>query len=362
MKAYANSKTPPADQAGLPILLKGSADTVNVAVIGCGYWGPNLIRNFAATPGCRLVAVCDLQPERLAKVREQHPSVEITSDYLALLEREDIDAVAIATPVSTHYPLAKLAIEAGKHVMVEKPMTATVAEAEDLVAMAEKRKRVLMVDHTFAYTGAVRRMKDLVDKGELGELLYYDSVRVNLGLFQHDVNVLWDLAVHDLAIMDFALGQTPCAVSATGHAHLNGQHEDIAYLTCFFESNLIAHLHLNWLSPLKIRRTILGGDKKMLVYDDLEPSEKLKIYDRGATLQMAGAESIHQQKIDYRMGDMWAPHIAPGEALKVKTAHFVECIANETTPITDGQAGLRVVRILEAASQSLARRGAPVSL
>ena len=338
------------------------ARPIKVAVIGCGYWGPNLIRNFSTTPGAELVAICDLQPERLAKFKAQYPSVETTSDYAALLARDDLDAVAIATPVSTHFPLAKAALAAGKHVMVEKPMTATVAEAQELVALAEVKQRVLMVDHTFAYTGAVRKIRDMVQAGQLGELLYYDSVRINLGLFQSDVNVLWDLAVHDLAIMDFALGQEPVAVSATGHAHLAGQHEDIAYLTCFFESNLIAHLHLNWLSPVKIRRTIIGGDKQMAVYDDLEPSEKLKIYDRGANLQEAGAESLRRQKIDYRMGDMYAPHIAPGEALQCNTAHFIDCIENHRTPLTDGQAGLRVVRILEAATESMRRRGEPVSV
>ncbi len=335
---------------------------INVAVIGCGYWGPNLIRNFSATPGARLSAVCDLNPERLAKVSATNPAVHCTSDYAALLARADVDAVAIATPVSSHFPLAKQALEAGKHVLVEKPMTSTVAQAEELIALAAKNKLVLMVDHTFAYTTAVRRIKDMVDGGDLGRLLYYDSVRINLGLFQHDVNVLWDLAVHDLAIMDFALGQSPVAVSATGLAHLEGQHEDVAYLTCFFESKLIAHFHLNWLSPLKLRRTIIGGDKKMLVYDDLEPSEKLKIYDRGATLTEASPDTVHRALIDYRMGDMWAPHLAQGEALRIESTHFVECCAQNKTPITDGQAGLRVVKILEAANQSLAQRGAPVEI
>ncbi|HEY1052952.1 MAG TPA: Gfo/Idh/MocA family oxidoreductase [Prosthecobacter sp.] len=335
---------------------------INVAVIGCGYWGPNLIRNFASTTGARLMAVCDLQPERFAKLQQQYPAVEFVSDYEALLARPELDAVAIATPVSTHFKLAQMALAAGKHVMVEKPMTATVAEGQELVALAKVQNCVLMVDHTFAYTGAVRKIRDLVQAGQLGELLYYDSVRINLGLFQNDVNVLWDLAVHDLAIMDFALGQEPVAVSATGHAHLKGQHEDIAYMTCFFESNLIAHLHLNWMSPVKIRRTIIGGDKQMAVYDDLEPSEKLKIYDRGASLQNGGMEGLRKHKIDYRMGDMHAPHIAPGEALQCNTAHFIECIENGQTPLTDGQAGLRVVRILEAATESMKRRGEPVSL
>lgn len=335
---------------------------VNVAVIGAGYWGPNLIRNFTATAGAKLVAVCDLSAERLAKVCAPYPAVEQVTDFTALVARKDIDAVAIATPVSSHYPLAKQALEAGKHVMVEKPMTATVAQAEELVALAAANQRVLMVDHTFAYTSAVRKIKSLITSGEMGRVLYYDSVRINLGLFQHDVNVLWDLAVHDLAIMDFALGMEPVAVSATGLSHLQGQHENIAYLTCYFAENVIAHFHLNWLSPVKIRRTIIGGDKKMLVFDDLEPSEKLKIYDCGASLQSAPKERLHKALIDYRTGDMWSPHLDQSEALRLEAAHFVDCIENGKTPDTDGQAGLRVVRILEAANESLAKRGAPVQI
>ena len=337
-------------------------ETINLAVIGCGYWGPNLIRNFSTTPGVRLAAVCDLNAERLLKLHPQFPGLETTTDYAALLARADIHAVAIATPVSSHFALAKQALAAGKHVMVEKPITATVAQAEELIALAQKNGLVLMVDHTFAYTSAVRKIKELISSGQLGQMLYYDSVRINLGLFQHDVNVLWDLAVHDLAIMDFALGLEPSAVSATGIAHLAGQPENVAYLTCFFENNLIAHFHLNWLSPLKIRRTIIGGDRKMLVYDDLEPSEKLKIYDRGASLNDVSAETLHRTLVDYRMGDMWSPHLDQTEALKVESAHFVECITQGKTPITDGHAGLRVVRILEAANKSLAQRGMPVNL
>lgn len=335
---------------------------VNVAVIGAGYWGPNLIRNFTATAGAKLVAVCDLSAERLAKVCAPYPAVEQVTDFTALVARKDIDAVAIATPVTSHYPLAKQALEAGKHVMVEKPMTATVAQAEELVALAAANQRVLMVDHTFAYTSAVRKIKALITSGEMGRVLYYDSVRINLGLFQHDVNVLWDLAVHDLAIMDFALGMEPVAVSATGLSHLQGQHENIAYLTCYFAENVIAHFHLNWLSPVKIRRTIIGGDKKMLVFDDLEPSEKLKIYDCGASLQSATREQQHKALIDYRTGDMWSPHLDQSEALRLEAAHFVDCIENGKTPDTDGRSGLRVVRILDAANESLAKRGAPVQI
>jgi len=335
---------------------------INIAVVGCGYWGPNLIRNFLSTPGVCLVAVCDVNADRLKSIQERHPGIVTTTDYDGLLAMPELDAVAIATPVSSHYPLASKALKAGKHVMVEKPITSTVAECEHLLELAAAKDLVLMVDHTFAYTGAVQKIKSMVEAGELGRLLYYDSVRINLGLFQHDVNVLWDLAVHDLAIMDFALGEEPHSVSATGLAHLPGQHEDVAYLTCFFESNLIAHFHLNWLSPLKIRRTIIGGDSKMVVYDDLEPSEKLKIYDRGAALAEQSEESLHRVIVDYRMGDMWAPHLNQGEALRLETSHFADCIRNRKQPITDGQAGLRVVRILEAADKSLALRGQPVEI
>jgi len=334
----------------------------NIAIVGCGYWGPNLIRNFSSTPNVRLVAVCDLNRELLLKTQRQYPAIEITEEYATLLTRSDIEAIVIATPVASHFPLAKQALLAGKHVLVEKPITASVVEAEELIALADQRGLVLMVDHTFTYTSAVKKIKSLVQSGELGRMLYYDSVRINLGLFQRDVNVLWDLAVHDLSIMDYALGMEPYAVSATGLAHLEGQKEDVAYLTCFFENKLIAHFHLNWLSPLKIRRTIIGGDRKMLVYDDLEPSEKLKIYDRGAILAEQSTENRHRAIIDYRTGDMWAPHLEPAEALKFECTHFVECVVQKKTPVTDGRAGLRVVRILEAANQSLALRGTPVQI
>lgn len=335
---------------------------IGIAVVGCGYWGPNLIRNFLSTPGVALAAVCDKDPARLAAIQQRFPGLSVTTDYESLLSAPGIDAVAIATPVSTHHMLAKRALEAGKDVMVEKPLTANVRDAEELLALAEKKGRVLMVDHTFAYTSAVRRIKSMVDGGDLGKLLYYDSVRINLGLFQHDVNVLWDLAVHDLAIMDYALGRVPHTVSATGLAHLPGQQEDVAYLTCFFDDGLIAHFHLNWLSPLKIRRTIIGGDNKMIVFDDLEPSEKLRIYDRGASLSPNNHESLHRVFVDYRMGDMWAPHLEQDEALRVETTHFAECIASRCQPETGGQAGLRVVRILEAADKSMSLRGHPVEL
>ncbi|WOO42958.1 Gfo/Idh/MocA family oxidoreductase [Rubellicoccus peritrichatus] len=334
-------------------------NSVNVALIGCGYWGPNLIRNFVSQPQSNLIAICDQDAGRLASLKSQYPHLETTLDSKELMTRDDIDAIVIATPVSSHYPLALDALQAGKHVLVEKPIASSSAQAQELINVASEKELILMVDHTFAYTPAVRRIRKLVQEGDLGKPLYYDSVRINLGRFQHDTNVLWDLAVHDLAIMDYALGKHPTSVSATGLAHFAGQHEDVAYLTCFFEDDFVAHFHLNWLSPVKIRRTILGGDKKMIVYDDLEPSEKIKIYDSGADLQKEPSNEPQKARIDYRIGDMAAPHISPEEALKLETSHFISCILNKEVPETDGHAGLRVLQILEAANKSLKNNGSP---
>ena len=334
---------------------------IGIAVIGCGYWGPNLIRNFSETPGARLVTVCDLDATRLARVKSRYPTVETTTSYGDALADARVDAVVVATPVSTHFELARQALEAGKHVLVEKPLTASAEQAERLIELAARRQCVLMVDHTFIYSGAVRKIKEFVDEGRLGKLYYYDSVRINLGLFQHDVNVLWDLAVHDLSIMDFILGQQPHAISATGSAHMEGHREDVAYLTCFFAGNLLAHFHVNWLSPVKIRRTLIGGDQQMAVFDDLEPSEKIKVYDRGVTVN-DGGDSRMRLLVGYRTGDMWAPQIEGTEALAREARHFVECIVQQKTPVTDGQAGLRVVRILEAATASMAERGRLIEL
>lgn len=334
---------------------------INIGVIGYGYWGPNLVRNFAEVPGSRVAAVSDLRPERLAAVQARYPQIKTTTDHRELLKDPSIDAIALATPVSTHFDLAMKALHGGKHILVEKPLAATVEQGERLIEEAERCKRVLMVDHTFVYTGAVRKIKELVERSQLGELYYYDSVRVNLGLFQHDVNVLWDLAVHDLSIMDYVLGARPSAVAATGIAHVPGQPKDVAYLSCFFDSNLIAHFHVNWLAPVKIRRTLIGGSKQMIVYDDLEPSEKVKIYNKGITLSN-GPEGIYQLLVDYRTGDMWAPQLDMAEALRVEALHFLECINQGQKPLTDGHAGLRVVRTLEAASHSLAQRGRPLEL
>ncbi len=334
---------------------------INIGVIGYGYWGPNLVRNFAETKDAQVVFVSDKKSDRLNLVKSRFPSVQVSEDPIDLINSPDVDAVVISTPVSTHFDLSMKALQMGKHVLVEKPMTSTVAEGEKLLEAAAKANKVVMVDHTFIYTPAVIKIKELITSGEMGRLLYYDSVRINLGLFQHDVNVLWDLAVHDLSIMDFILGEQPGAVSATGIAHLKGQPEDIAYITCYLQNNLIAHFHVNWMAPVKVRRTLIGGDKQMIVYDDIEPSEKIKIYDKGVSLT-GGAEGVYQMLVSYRSGDMWAPHLATTEALKTEAAHFIDCVINNRKPQTDGEMGLRIVKILEAANQSMAKRGQPVQI
>lgn len=334
---------------------------IRVGVIGYGYWGPNLVRNFSEAPGCEVAVVSDLREERLAQVRKRYPAVRTTTAVDDVYAATDVDAVVIATPVSTHYDLASRAIKAGKHVWVEKPMTATADEARRLVDQAAAARRVLHVDHTFVYTGAVRKIHDLIHTDGVGDIYYYDSTRVNLGLFQHDVNVIWDLAVHDLSIMDYLLPSHARAVSATGIAHVDGGLEDIAYLTFFFEGSLIGHVNVNWLAPVKIRRTLIGGSRKMIVYDDLEPSEKIKVYDKGITVN-PDAASVYQMKIGYRSGDMWAPQIEISEALLVEVKHFVDCIADGRSSVTDGHAGLRMVQALEAASLSMRERGRVVEL
>jgi predicted dehydrogenase len=334
---------------------------IGVGIIGYGYWGPNLVRNFMGTPGARVVAVSDLRPERLAKVTSVYPSVEVTTDFHDLLRDSRIAAVAVATPVSSHYELTLQALQAGKHVLVEKPMTENSQQGFRLVDEAARRNLVLMVDHTFLYTGAVRKMRDLVVSNELGRLYYYDSVRVNLGLFQHDVNVLWDLAVHDISIIDYLFPQRPSAVSAIGVSHVAGEPENTAYLTLFFEDAFLAHIHANWLAPVKVRRTLIGGSKKSIVYDDIEPSEKVKVYDKGITLNNS-PENVYKMLIKYRTGDMWAPQLDSSEALQVELLHFVECIEKGARPITDGVMGLRIVQILEAASQSMVKRGRVMEL
>lgn len=334
---------------------------INIGVIGYGYWGPNLVRNFAEIPGVKVTKVSDFKPELLAKVQSRYPTIEVTTNCQDIFTDPKIDAVVIATPVSTHFDLALAALLSGKHVLVEKPITTTSEQAMRLIEEAEKRQLVLMVDHTFVYTGAVRKMHDLVITNTLGDIYYYDSVRVNLGLFQHDVNVIWDLAVHDLSIMNYVLPSQPYAVSATGISHVPGGPENIAYLTLFFENNLIAHINVNWLAPVKVRRTLIGGSQRMIVYDDLEPSEKVKIYDKGITLN-GNSESVYQMLIGYRTGDMWSPKLDMTEALRTEGLHFINCIKQGDRPITDGEAGLGVVRILEAATESMKKQGRLIEL
>ena len=334
---------------------------VGVSVIGYGYWGPNLVRNFVECPDTQVVSVADMRADRLGLVQRRHPSVGITSDYRDLLKDNRTDAVAISTPVSTHYRLALEALQAGKHVLVEKPMTTTSEEALELIEEAERRKLVLMVDHTFVYTGAVRKIRELIQKGSIGKIFYYDSTRINLGLFQHDVDVIWDLAVHDLSIMEYILEDVPTAVSATGLGHIAGATENIAYVTVFYDSPLIAHLNVNWLSPLKVRKTLIGGSKQMIVYDDIENSEKIRVYDKGVVVKN-GPESLYRLLVSYRSGDMYAPQIDVTEALRTEAQHFAQCILHQQTPITDGHAGLRVVSVLEAATLSMRNRGRSVQL
>ena len=334
---------------------------IRIGVIGYGYWGPNLVRNFSDLTDARVAVVCDRRPDRLAQVERRYPGTRVTTDPYDLIADPLVDAVVIATPVTFHFALANSALRAGKHVLVEKPIASTSEEASRLIDEAARRRLVLMVDHTFVYTGAVQKIRALVDGGELGDIYYYDSVRINLGLFQHDVDVLWDLAVHDLSIMDFVLRQQPVAVSATGLAHVPGRPANIAYMTMFFDGTMIGHVHASWLAPVKVRRTLLGGSRRMIVFDDLEGSENVKVYDRGISVDPS-PEDVYQMLVGYRSGDMWAPNLAVSEALHVEAAHFVACVTQTEKPQTDGEAGLRVVRLLEAASTSMKDYGRPVDI
>lgn len=332
---------------------------MNFGVIGYGYWGPNVVRNLASLPGSQVIAVADLDAGARARAQRAHPSIEVTSRPDDVLLSTRIDAVAIVSPVWTHYELAKKALSNGKHVFVEKPFTTNSAQAEELIELAQKRNLRIMVDHTFLFTGAVRKMRELIDTGELGKLYYYDSTRVNLGLLQHDVNVLWDLAPHDLSIMDYLLKATPEGISATGQNHLN-EHADVAYMTLYFPESVIAHINVNWLSPVKVRMTLIGGEKKMVVWNDLVADEKIRVYDRG--VKTTTQEGVYKLLVNYRSGDMWSPRLEPMEALQQEMNYFVECIETGTDPFNDGRAGLRVVKMLEAASTSLKNRGGVVYL
>lgn len=329
---------------------------IGIGVIGYGYWGPNLVRNFSEQAGSRVRHVADLRAGKRDQASARYPGVRVSADAAALIADPSVEAVVVATPVATHFEFGLAALRAGKHVFMEKPLASSADEALRLIEEADRRGLVLMVDHTFVYTSAVRKIRELAQAGELGDLYYYDSVRINLGLFQRDVNVLWDLAVHDLSIMDFVLGKEPSAVATAGVAHVDGEPENIAYMTMFFEGRLIAHVHVNWLAPVKVRRTLLGGSRRMVVFDDLEGSEKVKVYDRGISLNPS-SENVYQMLVGYRAGDMWAPQLAVTEALGAAAAHFIECIERTATPTTDGHAGLRVVRLLEAATVSMRAQG-----
>ena len=334
---------------------------INIGIIGVGYWGPNLVRNFRAQRDCRVAAVADIKPDRREPIAAQYPGTETYADSAELLADTRIDAVVIATPVATHYDLAKQALASGRHVLLEKPMTASANQARELIELAERKKLCLMVDHTFIYTGAVRKIKELAVSGAVGDVLYFDSVRVNLGLFQHDVNVIWDLAPHDVSIMDHVITDRAVGVSAIGRRHFGSSVEDIAYLTVLFDSNAIAHFHVNWIAPVKVRTMLIGGTKRMIVYDDMEPSEKIKIYDKGVEL-ITDEEAVRKILVEYRVGDMTAPKIDGTEALKLMTREFLDAIQENRKPLTDGQAGYRVVRVLEAANRSLASNGTTVTL
>jgi predicted dehydrogenase len=332
---------------------------VNFGVIGYGYWGPNIVRNLANLEESKVVAIAEISPAARARAEKAYPGVRVTADASEVIKSPQIDAIAVVSPVWTHYELTKAALENGKHVFVEKPFTSNTAQAEELIELARKKNLKIMVDHTFLFTGAVRKIDQLLKDGALGKLYYYDSTRVNLGLFQHDINVLWDLAPHDLSIMDHLLKSSPEAVVATGQGHLNG-HEDVAYMTLYFPENVIAHINVNWLSPVKVRTTLIGGEKRMLVWNDLEADEKVKVYDKGVNI--TSREGVYELLVSYRSGDMWSPQLEQVEALRHEMSYFVDCITKNEEPFNDGCAGLRVVQMLEAASESLSKKGALVYL
>jgi len=319
------------------------------------------VRNFAEASGSSVVGVSDLREDRLAQFHKRYPVARTIRDCNELIRDPGIDAVVIATPVSTHFELALEALRAGKHVLVEKPLASNSQQGLRLTEEAERRRLVLMVDHTFVYTEAVRKIRELIANNLLGDIYYYDAVRVNLGLFQHDVNVIWDLAIHDLSIMDYVLPFKPVAISATGISHIPGQPENVAYITLFFADSQIAHIHVNWLTPVKVRHTLIGGSEKMILYDDLEPSEKIKVYDKGITVS-SGSEAAYQLLVSYRSGDMWAPRLATTEALQTEAQHFIDCVENNVAPQTGGLDGVRIVRMIEAAEQSLRARGQLVEI
>jgi predicted dehydrogenase len=334
---------------------------IRIAIVGCGYWGQNLMRNFADLADVEVTAVCDFNLNALARMKRRYPALELKQDFDQVLADSRIDAVVIATPVSTHYSFARQALRARKHVLVEKPLATSSQQVLELIELADKNNRILMVDHTFVYTAAVRHMKSAIDAGTIGELLYFDSVRISLGLVQSDINVIWDLAPHDFSIMDYLCAEEPVAVSATGAKHLGCPFENIAYVTAHFGSKMIAHFHLNWMAPVKVRKTMVGGTRRMIVYDDMETAEKIRIYDRGITIHH---DPEHREKLltGYRNGDTMVPNLETSEALRLMAREFIESITQGRLPVSDGSAGYRVVRLLEAAQQSMQSNGQPVEV
>jgi predicted dehydrogenase len=341
---------------------RDASDLIRVGVIGYGYWGPNIVRNFVGLDDCDVVTICDKSPAALKRAHRAYPHLKLETDFDTILASPDVDAVAVITPVWTHYELAKAALLNGKHVFVEKPFTSTSAQAEELIELAARKNLTIMVDHTFLFSGAVRKIREVVEAGALGPLYYFDSTRVNLGLFQHDVSVIWDLAPHDLSIMDHIITEKPEAVVATGGQHLNG-HADMAFITIYYPRNIVGHVNVNWLSPVKVRTTLIGGKDKMLVWNDLEADEKIKIYDKGVEMTNGtNRQGVYDLLVSYRSGDVWAPKVEQAEALKVELTYFLDCIRNSRTPLNDGEAGFRVVKLLEAADHSLRERGKLVNL
>ena len=332
---------------------------MNFGVIGYGYWGPNIVRNLVNLEGSQVIAIAEINAGARARAQKAYPGVKVTADASELITSTEIDAIAVVSPVWTHYELTKAALQNGKHVFVEKPFTSNTAQAEELINLAQQKNLKIMVDHTFLFTGAVRKICQLLDEGALGNLYYYDSTRVNLGLFQHDINVLWDLAPHDLSIIDHVLKGRPEAIVATGQGHLNG-HEDVAFMTLYFPEKVIAHINVNWLSPVKVRTTLIGGEKRMLVWNDLEADEKIKVYDKG--VKITSREGVYELLVSYRSGDMWSPQLEQVEALRQELTYFVDCISSGQEPFNNACAGLRVVQMLEAASESLSKKGALVYL
>lgn len=335
---------------------------VNVAVIGCGYWGPNLIRNFVACSETKLLWACDMDEGRLKKALGPYPSVKGTTKLEDILTDNTLQGITIATPVDTHYDIAKACLQNGKHVLIEKPLASNIIQGDELVSLAMEKSLQIMCDHTFCYTGAVRKIQEIINSGKLGQPLYFDSVRVNLGLFQRDINVVWDLAPHDLSILDFIFDEKPISVSAHGVCHVQNNLENIAYVSLRYSTPFISHLNVNWLSPVKIRKIIIGGSEKMLVWDDMDPAEKIKIYDKGIMNSVDDHEGKKQLMISYRSGDMYAPITDQTEALALIVKEFADCIIENRPALTDGEAGLRVLRVLDAAERSVKADGATIRI